>query len=148
MKLEIQEKLDELIAFADENGLTELSWAEGGFQISFRRGANVPKPILTAAESAEAEAAAAAAIEEKKEYIKAPMVGTFRRSPAKDRPPLVLDGDHVKPGDRLGIVVSMKIPTEVISVMGGTIKKILVEDGQPVEYGQPLIEIEPETASV
>jgi acetyl-CoA carboxylase biotin carboxyl carrier protein len=56
---------------------------------------------------------------------------------------MVLDGDHVKPGDRVGVIQSMGIATEVISVVGGVIKKILVEDGQPVEYGQPLISVEP-----
>lgn len=147
MKPEIEAKLTELITFADENGLMELSWAEGNCQISFRRGPALPKSSKNAEQPVE-ETPAVEEPQIKTETIKAPMVGTFRRAVGKDRPPLVLDGDHIKPGDRLGLVVSMKIPTDVISVMGGTIRKILVEDGQPVEYGQPLIEVEPETANV
>jgi biotin carboxyl carrier protein len=141
MKQDIEDKLNELLTFADENGLSEVSWAEGGLELSFRRGPSAPKSMN--GESHEEAAAEMEVVEAPVEYIKAPMVGTFMRAAAKGRPPLVLDGDHVKPGDRVGVVMSMGIATEVISVVGGVIKKILVEDSRPVEYGQPLITVEP-----
>jgi acetyl-CoA carboxylase biotin carboxyl carrier protein len=141
MKLDIQEKLNELIAFAEVKGLSEVSWADGELHISFRRGpALSPVANGNATEEVVVEPVNAEPVFE---HIKSPMVGTFQRSAAKGRPPMVLDGDHVKPGDRVGVIQSMGIATEVISVVGGVIKKILVEDGQPVEYGQPLISVEP-----
>ncbi len=142
MRNDIQDKLNELIAFADENGLSEVAWSDGGFQVGFRRGPAAPKS-MNGKEAAALEAEVPVVEEPKLEYIKSPMVGTFMRAAAKGRPPMVLDGDHVKPGDRVGIVESMRLPTEVISVVGGVIKKILVEDGAPVEYGQPLFSVEP-----
>ena len=71
------------------------------------------------------------------------MVGTFRRSVSKGRPPLIMLGNHIKPGDPLAVVECMKIPTDVVSYCAGEVKEILVEDGQPVEYGQPLFSILP-----
>jgi acetyl-CoA carboxylase biotin carboxyl carrier protein len=70
------------------------------------------------------------------------MVGTFQRA-AKDRPPLVVEGGSVAPGARLAIVEAMQVPKDVIATISGRIVKILVESGRPVEYGQPLFEIEP-----
>ena len=75
--------------------------------------------------------------------VRSPMVGTFRRSVNKDRPPLVMVGNHIKPGDRLGVVECMKIPTDVVSFCAGEILTITVEDGQTVEYGQPLFTVSP-----
>jgi biotin carboxyl carrier protein len=144
MRPEIEEKLNDLIAFAEENGLSEVTWSEGDVSISFRRGPAVVETKNGSTNGTTSVVEEAPAPEPKLDYVKSPMVGTFRRASGKDRPPMVLDGDHVKPGDRLGIVESMKIPTEVISVVGGVIQKILAEEGQPVEYGQPLFAIRSE----
>ncbi len=79
----------------------------------------------------------------KKEYVvRAPIVGTFYRAPAPDAPPFVEVGDHVKPGDVLCIIEAMKLMNEIESEVSGTIKEILVENAQPVEYDQPLFVIE------
>lgn len=75
--------------------------------------------------------------------VTAPMVGTFYRSPAPNEPPYVQEGDEVRPGDVVGIVEAMKIMNEIECEVHGRVAQVLVEGGQPVEYGQPLMIIEP-----
>jgi acetyl-CoA carboxylase biotin carboxyl carrier protein len=70
------------------------------------------------------------------------MVGTFYRAPAPEAPPFVEVGDHVRPGQVLCILEAMKLMNELESEVSGVVRKILVENGQPVEYGQVLFEIE------
>jgi acetyl-CoA carboxylase biotin carboxyl carrier protein len=77
------------------------------------------------------------------EPIAAPMVGTFYGGPSPKDPPYVQEGDTIQPGDRVGIVEAMKMMNEIESDIGGRIAKILVKNGQPVEYGQPLMIVEP-----
>ena len=69
------------------------------------------------------------------------MVGTFYASPAPDKPPFVSVGDKVHKGQVLCVIEAMKLMNEIESDYNGKIEKILVEDGQPVEYGTPLFEI-------
>jgi acetyl-CoA carboxylase biotin carboxyl carrier protein len=134
----IEDKLRELLAFAEEHGLLEMAWQENGLRISFRRSQNTngskPNPIPASKEEEPA-------FKETEVVIRSPMVGRFRRAPSKDSPPMVMEGNHVKPGDRLGTVHCMKIPNDVVSYCSGRIQKILVEDGQAVEYGQPLFSV-------
>ena len=75
--------------------------------------------------------------------VEAPMVGTFYRSSSPTTEPYVRDGDVVKQGQVLCIIEAMKLMNEIESQAAGRIEKILVENGQPVEYGQPLFLIEP-----
>src|SRR5678810_1218692 len=70
--------------------------------------------------------------------VKAPMVGTFYRSPSPDAKAFVEVGGTVKEGDTICIIEAMKLMNEIEADAGGTVKAILVENGQPVEYGQPL----------
>lgn len=135
----VETKLRELLGFAEKHGLREVAWQDNGLKIAFRRGyKNGNSQVL----EVEPLGDAPKEVPPVEDFIvKAPMVGMFRRSLAKGRPPLVMEGNHIKPGDRVGIVECMKIPTDVISYTGGEIKKILVEDGQPVEYGQPLFAV-------
>ena len=79
--------------------------------------------------------------------VTAPMVGTYYASPAPKEPPYVQVGDEVRPGDVLGIIEAMKIMNEIECEVQGRVAEILVESGQPVEYGQPLIIIEPAQSS-
>jgi acetyl-CoA carboxylase biotin carboxyl carrier protein len=74
--------------------------------------------------------------------VASPMVGTFYRAPAPEAPPFVEVGDTVRPGQILCILEAMKLMNELESEVGGVVRKILVENGQPVEYGQVLFEIE------
>jgi acetyl-CoA carboxylase biotin carboxyl carrier protein len=70
------------------------------------------------------------------------MVGTFYRSSNPGAPPFIEQGAVVKPGDTLCIIEAMKLLNEIEAEVGGTVTKILVDNGQPVEYGQPLFVIE------
>jgi acetyl-CoA carboxylase biotin carboxyl carrier protein len=75
--------------------------------------------------------------------ITAPMVGTFYAAPSPKDPPYVQEGDVIQAGDRVGIVEAMKMMNEIESEIGGRVVKLLVKNGQPVEYGQPLMIVEP-----
>jgi acetyl-CoA carboxylase biotin carboxyl carrier protein len=75
--------------------------------------------------------------------IEAPMVGTFYRAPKPDAPPFVAEGDMVKEGQVVCIVEAMKLMNEIESKVAGRIAKIVVENGQPVEFGQPLFVVDP-----
>lgn len=80
---------------------------------------------------------------EKKEFIiTSPMVGRFLLSISQDHPPFVVEGMEVKQGQKVAIIETMKIFREVVSSKNGVVKKILVEDGKYVEYGQPLVVLE------
>jgi acetyl-CoA carboxylase biotin carboxyl carrier protein len=75
--------------------------------------------------------------------VVAPMVGTFYSTPSPKDPPFVQEGDEVHVGDSIGIIEAMKMMNEIESEVAGRVAKILVKNGQPVEYGQPLMVIEP-----
>ncbi len=75
--------------------------------------------------------------------VTAPIVGTFYRSPSPDAPPFVEVGTKVKKGQTLCIIEAMKLMNEIESEVDGVVVRILVENGQPVEYGEPLFLIEP-----
>jgi acetyl-CoA carboxylase biotin carboxyl carrier protein len=75
--------------------------------------------------------------------ITAPMVGTFYAGSSPKDPPYIHEGDTINPGDRVGIIETMKMMNEIESEVSGRITRILVQNGQPVEYGQPLMLVEP-----
>jgi acetyl-CoA carboxylase biotin carboxyl carrier protein len=77
------------------------------------------------------------------QMITAPMVGTFYTAPSPKDPPYVHEGDTVNPGDRVGLIETMKMMNEIESEVTGRISRVLVQSGQPVEYGQPLMLVEP-----
>lgn len=77
------------------------------------------------------------------EPITSPMVGTFYGAPSPKDQPYVHEGDVIQPGDKVGIVEAMKMMNEIEAEIGGRVAKILVKNGQPVEYGQPLMIVEP-----
>ena len=83
--------------------------------------------------------------EEKENYyvVESPMVGTFYRAPAPGAEPFVKEGDYVEKGQTLCIIEALKVMNEIESEVSGIVRKILVENGQPVEFGQPLFYIEP-----
>ena len=142
-------KLKKLIDLVQESGITELEVTEGEEKVRIvKHSANsqpnhtylvnghapAPTPPLQAPAAAEPEVAA----EEQGHVVKAPMVGTFYRSNAPGSAPLSDVGQTVKEGDALCIIEAMKLMNEIVSDYSGVIKAILVENGQPVEYGQPL----------
>jgi acetyl-CoA carboxylase biotin carboxyl carrier protein len=145
-------KLKTLIDLVSDSNVSELeiTEAEGKVRIVKGGGAVVqhfaPPPMAAAATAALAAApavAAPAAVEAPTGHIvKSPMVGTFYRSSSPGAKPFVEVGSQVKEGETVCIIEAMKILNEIETDKGGTITKILCENGQAVEYGQPLFVIE------
>jgi acetyl-CoA carboxylase biotin carboxyl carrier protein len=144
-------KLKKLIDLVQESGIAELEITEGEEKVKIVKGGVVSVAPATGAspsaapvaEAAPAAAAAAPAAEappatQEGHVVKAPMVGTFYRSASPDAKPFVEVGQAVKEGDTICIIEAMKLMNEIEADASGTIKAILVENGQPVEYGQPL----------
>ncbi|MBL0057577.1 MAG: hypothetical protein IPP35_00235 [Elusimicrobia bacterium] len=132
--------LNDLLDFAAEVNLSEVVWEKDGRRMAFKRAVTVGLPA--AVPPAETPALPAVSPTAHHQKIKSPMVGTFIRAP-KDRPPLVVEGDVVSPGQRLAIVEAMQVPKDVIATVKGRILRVLVDNGRPVEYGQALFEIDP-----
>lgn len=131
--------LEELLDFAAEAALSELVWEKDGRRIAFKRPLGTPAPLPVVLNEEPSPAPLSADL--KHHLVLSPMVGTFLRAP-KGRPPMVIEGDDVAPGHRLGVVEAMQVPKDVISTVKGRVLKVLVENGRPVEYGQPIFEIE------
>jgi acetyl-CoA carboxylase biotin carboxyl carrier protein len=141
-------KLKKLIDLVQESGIAELEITEGEEKVRILRvghGATTMVAMPQAAASplpppAAAAAPVAAATPEKIEghIVKSPMVGTFYRSPSPGAKVFVEVGDKVSPGDTLCIIEAMKLLNEIEADQGGTVKEAYVENGQPVEYGEPL----------
>ena len=110
---------------------------------AFAPAASAVAPMAAAAAPAAPETAPAEAEEPAKagKIVESPLVGTFYAAPAEDAAPFVAVGDTVKKGQTVAIVEAMKLMNEIESEFDGTIAEILVENGQPVEYGQPLFRI-------
>ncbi len=142
-------KLKKLIDLVQESGISELEVTEGEEKVKIVKsgGAGVvyasPVPVATAAApTAPAPAAAAAPAEITGHFVKSPMVGTFYRSPSPGAKAFVEVGDTVKSGDTICIIEAMKLLNEIECDKDGVIKAILVDNGQPVEYGEPLVMID------
>ena len=141
-------KLKKLIDLVEESGISELELTEDGEKVRISRNftSNAPvqhyAPAQYAAAPQIAQAApaavAAAPVEDEGHAVKSPMVGTFYRSPSPDAKSFVEVGDTVAIGDTLCIIEAMKLLNEIESDKAGVIKKILVDNGQAIEYGEPL----------
>lgn len=142
------DEIKKLIDLLKDTDITELHIEREGTKFRIKRekypysmGA-VPPPGPPAAERIVTEKGEAAA-EEKLVTISSPIVGIFHRSPSPDAQPYVEIGSAVRKGQVLCIVEAMKLMNEIESDCDGIISKILIENGQPVEYGEPLFMIEP-----
>jgi acetyl-CoA carboxylase biotin carboxyl carrier protein len=141
-------KLKKLIDLVEESGITELEVTEGEEKVRIAKQKTQAMPVVStmpaaaAAEAAPAEAKPPPAAEPKGHVVKAPMVGTFYRSSAPGAKPFVDVGQTVAVGDTLCVIEAMKLMNEIETDCAGTITSILVENGQPVEYGEPLFVIE------
>src|ERR1043166_9482634 len=150
-------KLKKLIDLVQESGIGEIEITEGEEKVRISRQSPGGAPVIMAAPNmaampyattagapmAAAPAAPAAAPPEPKGHqLKSPMVGTFYRAPSPGAPPFVEVGQQVTKGQTLCIIEAMKLLNEIESDASGTVKAILVENGQPVEYGQPPFTIE------
>lgn len=144
-------KLKKLIDLVQESGISELEVTEGEEKVRIAKQlAPAAGPTYLAAAPAPAAAAAVAAptavsvaadpVDDTPEghVVKSPMVGTFYRASAPGEKPFAEIGDSISSGDRLCIIEAMKLMNEIECDATGTVKAVLVENGQPVEYGQPL----------
>ena len=133
-------KLKTLIDLVSESGVAELEITEGDDRVKIvnRVGA---APMAAAAPAVAAEPAAAPVAAEDTRTINSPMVGTFYRAPSPGAKPFADVGQKVKAGDTVCIIEAMKLLNEIETEYDGVIKEILVENGQPVEFGQPLFVI-------
>ena len=142
-------KLKKLIDLVQESGIAELEVTEGEEKVKIVRSgivgsvqiapASIPAPVAPVAPP---PAAAPASPEVTGHIVKSPMVGTFYRSSSPGAKPFVEVGDAVKTGDTICIIEAMKLLNEIECDKDGVVKAILVENGQPVEYGEPLVVIE------
>src|SRR5215813_6972032 len=155
-------EIQELIEFVSKKEFNEFELERGGFRVRWRKGAPEPAPnsnrqpvgvpqpagenrlveFVTAAPAERRESAPAPAPSEEELHIVAsPIVGTFYRSPSPTAEAFVKLGDTVEAGKTLCIIEAMKLMNEIPSDASGTVAKVFVENGQPVEYGQPLFGI-------
>jgi len=158
-------KLKKLIELVEDSGIAEIEITEGEEKVRIAKYAPVaatpslsypmgpmvhatpvptaaqPTPAITTSASERAGDSDASPALPAGHVVKSPMVGTFYRAPSPSAPPFVEVGSQVKVGDRLCIIEAMKLMNEIESDVAGVVKAILVENGQPVEYGQPLFVI-------
>jgi acetyl-CoA carboxylase biotin carboxyl carrier protein len=148
-KLEVDEgvirKLSELL---QEMGLTEIEYEAGGHRIRVARGfaASAAAPVLALQAGASAQGGDAPAADAGEAVpanaVTSPMVGTTYVAPEPGAAPFVSVGDTVKEGQTLLIIEAMKVMNQIPSPRAGKVTQILVQDGQPVEYGEPLLILE------
>ena len=140
-------KLKTLIDLVAESGIAELEITEGEGKVRIVKFSQTtpvapvveqPAQVATVAAAPAAPAAPATPAAPAGHVVKAPMVGTFYRAPNPGASPFVEVGQSVKEGDALCIIEAMKLLNEIEADKSGVIKEILVENGEPVEYGQPL----------
>ncbi|MNZ70048.1 Biotin carboxyl carrier protein of acetyl-CoA carboxylase [compost metagenome] len=147
-------KVKKLIELLEESGIDELEIKEGEESVRISRHSKTPAaqqfyapapmaaaPVAAPAAAAPVAEAAAAAPALKGTVIRSPMVGTFYRKPSPTSPNFAEVGQSVKKGDTLCIVEAMKMMNHIEAETSGVIESILVEDGQPVEFDQPLFTI-------
>ncbi|MEX0965181.1 MAG: acetyl-CoA carboxylase biotin carboxyl carrier protein [Pseudohongiellaceae bacterium] len=140
-------KVKKLIELLEASDIAEIEIKEGEESVRISRGStSVPAPLNYQAPAVAAPAAIAAAAPATEaatsgNSIKSPMVGTFYRSPSPSSPAFVEVGKHVKAGDVVCIVEAMKMMNQIEADHSGVVEAILVEDGEPVEFDQPLITI-------
>jgi acetyl-CoA carboxylase biotin carboxyl carrier protein len=149
------EEIRELIQLVSETGVAELEVQRGDNRVRIRKsfGAET-NVVLQAANPASVSAPAAPGSSLKAEtppvkpdpqlfYAKSPIVGTFYEAASPDTPPFVRIGEHVAPGKVLCIIESMKLMNEIEADVAGVVESKLVQNGQPVEYGEALFGIRP-----
>jgi acetyl-CoA carboxylase biotin carboxyl carrier protein len=139
--------IDQVVELAVRHNLAELEVEAAGTRI------RIVREHAPVASGSRVEAAIAAALPQSAPEsvestahlltVEAPMVGTFYRAPKPDAPPFVAEGDVVKEGQVICIVEAMKLMNEIESKVAGRIAKVVVENGQPVEFGQPLFLVDP-----
>lgn len=145
--------IEEMLQLMESRGLVELEMEHHGLRIRLKKAASGQAPQLVeyVAGTPHAAAASAAGAKEREEAagprrtgITSPMVGTFYRAPAPDAPPFVEVGQDIEVGQVVCIIEAMKLMNEIKSEVTGRIAEVLVQNGDPVEFGQPLFTVEPQ----
>lgn len=140
------EEIKDIISFLKDTDVTELNIEREGFKIRIKRGYIYgPIEVTKTAKPSEPFTMVYKEEESKEEAlhtVTSPLVGTFYRGPSPDSQPFVEVGSRVEKGQVLCIIEAMKIMNEIESDVSGIVKKVLVQNGQPVEYGEPLFLIE------
>ena len=154
------EEIKTIVKLMSDHDLTEFKIEAEAYNLCIRRGsgAAAPAPVMVAAAPARVQMAApvaaaapapaapaaapAPAAPVSVETIDAPLVGTFYRAASPEAQAFVKVGDHIAPDTVIGIIEAMKVMNEIKAEKSGVIKEVLVENGQPVEFGQPLFVIE------
>lgn len=145
----------ELLAAIASTDISELTLKNNEFELTVRRGTTVASPVVAAVSPPLAPVpppeippkdplllpSSEPKNDLKYEEVKSPMVGTFYRSPAPDEPPYVETGDRIRNGQVLCIIEAMKLMNEIESEISGQVLEILVQNGEPVEYGQVLMKV-------
>jgi acetyl-CoA carboxylase biotin carboxyl carrier protein len=152
-------KVKKLIELLEESGIAEIEINEGEESVRISRYSTTvpapaqqyayapapgPAPAAAPAATTAEEASSSAAEDDTPQghTVNAPMVGTFYSAPSPGAPDFVKIGDHVKEGDTVCIIEAMKILNQIEADKSGTVKAILVDNAQPVEFGQPLVMID------
>ena len=148
-------KVKKLIELLEQSNVAEIEIHEGEESVRISRHGTLPPMFMPQAMPVNAAPAAAPALAPLPvspdddlldglagEVVRSPMVGTFYRAPSPGSAPFVEEGQRVKAGDTLCIIEAMKILNQIECEHGGAVRRILVENGQPVEYNQPLFVIE------
>jgi acetyl-CoA carboxylase biotin carboxyl carrier protein len=144
-------KIRRLVELMNEHDLTEIDLRDADVRIRLRKGhetfvttmPSVAPPVSApAAVQAPPPSAAKTGDEEYVVYIKSVMVGTFFSSPSPDAPPFVKVGDHIGPDTTVCIIEAMKVFNEIPAGVSGQVMAVLVQNGDPVEYGQPLFKLD------
>ena len=143
-------RVKELIDLMIEKDLVEVEIVDGDNKIHLKRpGSGIvqvpaaPMPVMTAA-AAPAASAAAPVVDDKLVDIKSPIIGTFYAAASPDSPPFVKVGDHVTADTVVCIVEAMKVMNEIKAETTGTVEKVMISNGQTVEFGQALFKVRPD----
>ena len=140
------ERLREIIRVVQESGIAEVTIEEGELRVTVRRSderADVPVAVVPTAPVHEEPAGLPEPLLDDLIRVESPMVGTFYRAPQPGASPFVEEGDTVEPGQTLCILEAMKLMNEVKADVEAVVRKVCVENAQPVEYGELLFELEP-----
>ncbi|MFM2480804.1 acetyl-CoA carboxylase biotin carboxyl carrier protein [Celerinatantimonas sp. YJH-8] len=147
-------KIKKLIELVEESGISELEITEGEESVRINRYSSAPvaapqpafysapQPVAPIAAAPAAPAADAEPAKPSGHMVRSPMVGTFYRSPSPDAPLFVEEGQQVSVGDTLCIIEAMKMMNQIEADKAGTVTRVLVGDGQSVEFDEPLFIIE------
>ena len=139
--------IEEMLQLMESRGLVELEMEHQGLRIRLKKASSSQAPQLVEYVAGVPQAAAgqpaAKSAEGRRIVIKSPMVGTFYRAPAPDAPPFLEVGQDIEVGQVVCIIEAMKLMNEIKSEVAGRVIEVLVENGDAVEFGQPLLALEP-----